>query len=169
MKRMLFIVLLAMMLTGCGAAPTFETVADQPDVEIAVQPQKILLELPKDAVVQTAEQGDALYLCDGFTVSVQTMEAGDLDSTLRSTTGYGKEELTLIQMEGADGTHYRCVWATTGEGQTQVGKICIVDDGNFHYVLTVMIPEESAGQLAAQVQSVMESFQIVDADFSTGS
>lgn len=169
MKRILIVALLVMLLTGCGAEPTFETVADQPDLQVSAQPKQILLELPKDAKLQTGEQGDKLYLCDGFTVSLQTVEAGDLDKTLRTTTGYNREDLTLMQMQGTDGKHYRCVWAAAGEGQTQVGKTYIVDDGNYHYVLTVMVPEETAGQLASQLQDIADSFQIVDGEFSTGS
>ena len=171
MKRILCLVLFAVLLTGCGAEPTFETVADVPVQSVSAPVRQIFLDLPANTQMQTmgADSEDKLYLCDGFTVSVQTMDAGDLDRTLRAATGYGKEELTLMQTETADGKCYRCVWAAAGEGQTQVGKTCIVDDGSYHYVLTVMVPEQDAGRLAEQVQSVLDSFQVVDAELSTGS
>lgn len=171
MKKILCLVLLALLLAGCGAEPTFETIGDLQVQTASAPAQQIFLDLPKNAKLETmgAQGQDKLYLCDGFTVSVQTLEAGDLDRTLRSATGYGKEELTLMQTGAADSKIYRCVWAAAGEGQTQVGKTCIVDDGSYHYVLTVMVPEEDAGRLNEQVQSVLDSFQVVDADLSTGS
>lgn len=171
MRRILCFGLLVLLLTGCGAQPTFETVGDLQVTEDTPPVQQVLLELPKDAQLQTAgtDSLDKLYLCDGFTVSLQTLEAGDLDRTLRSTTGYGRQELTLLQTSGAEQERYRCVWATAGEGQTQVGKTCIVDDGSYHYVLTVLVPEEDAGELAAQVKNLMDSFQVVDPALSTGS
>ena len=75
------------LLAGCGAQPTLETVADEQILPAGASVQQVLLELPKGAQLQTMgpDSLDQLYLCDGFTVSVQTMEAGDLDRTLRST------------------------------------------------------------------------------------
>lgn len=171
MKKILCLAVLVTLLTGCGAAPTLETIADEPLQTVSAPVQHILLDLPESAKLEAmgSDSEDKLYLCDGFTVSVQTMEAGDLDRTLRTATGYGKEDLTLMQTVTAQGKCYQCVWAAAGEGQTQVGKTCIVDDGSYHYVLTVMVPEADAGKLSQQVQSVMDSFQVVDADFSTGS
>lgn len=173
MKKIICIVMLMLLLTGCASQPTFETVADLQDQQVAAAMQQVLLELPAGAQMQTMQPDstDKLYLCDGFTVCLQTLAAGDLDKTLRATTGYGKDDLTLMQMATTEGKRYRCVWAAAGEGQTQVGKTCIVDDGHYHYVLTVMVPEDTAGQLAEKVAAVMDSFQVVDADLnlSTGS
>ena len=171
MKRILWVGLLGLLLTGCSAQPTFETVDDMQVVAEAPQVQQVLLELPKEAQLQTAgiDSMDKLYLCDGYTVSVQIMEAGDLDKTLRSTTGYGREALTVMQTMAPTGECYQCVWATAGEGQTQVGRTCILDDGNYHYALTVLTPEKDSGALATQVQNLLDSFRIVDPSISTGS
>ena len=171
MKKILCFAVLAVLLTGCASEPALETVADEPLQAVTAPVQQILLDLPESAKLEAmgAESQDKLYLCDGFTVSVQTMDAGDLDRTLRTATGYGAEDLTLMRTATATGKCYRCVWAAAGEGQTQVGKTCIVDDGNYHYVLTVMVPEADAGKLSQQVQSVLDSFQVVDAELSTGS
>lgn len=173
MKRWLCLVLTVLLLAGCSAQPTFETVADVQEQPVSAAVQQVLLELPSDAQLQTMQPDstDKLYLCNGYTVCLQTLPAGDLDSTLRTTTGYGRDDLAIMQTETNEGKRYRCVWATAGEGQTQVGKTCIVDDGNYHYVLTVMVPEESAGQLVKQTKAVMDSFQVIPADLnlSTGS
>ena len=171
MKKILCLVLLIPLLVGCGATPAMETIADTPDQAVSAPVQQILLDLPGSATLETADSQsqDKLYLCDGYTVAVQTMEAGDLDRTLRNATGYGREDLTLMQTADPAGQCYRCVWASAGEGQTQVGKTCIIDDGSYHYVLTVMMPEKSAGELSVQVQQLMDSFQVVDPEFNIGS
>ena len=171
MKKILCLATLVILLTGCASKPALETIADEPVQSVSATAQQILLDLPGNAKLEAmgGESQDKLYLCDGFTVSVQTMEAGDLDKTLRTATGYGAEDLMLMKTDTPAGKCYRCVWAAAGEGQTQVGKTCIVDDGSYHYVLTVMVPEAEAGKLADQVQSVLDSFQVVDAELSTGS
>ena len=171
MKKILCLAMLVTLLAGCASAPTMETIADEPLQTVSAPAQQILLDLPENAKLEAmgSDSEDKLYLCDGFTVSVQTMETGDLDRTLRSATGYGKEDLMLMQTATAQGKCYQCVWAAAGEEQTQVGKTCIIDDGSYHYVLTVMVPEADAGKLSEQVQLVLDSFQVVDADFSTGS
>ena len=164
---------LALLLSGCGSQPVLETIADEQVQSVSAQVQQILIELPPDAGMQTMQSDDGakLYLCDGFTVTVQTFEAGDLDGTLRSATGYGRQALELIETADETGKRYQCVFTTTGEGQTQVGRACVVDDGSFHYVLTVLAPEENAGSLSEQIQTVMDSFRVVSADFpiNTGS
>ena len=173
MKRILCVGILMALLTGCASQQTFETITDVQDQPVEAQMQQVLLELPPGAQLQTMEPDstDKLYLCNGFTVCLQTIQSGDLDKTLRAVTGYGEEELTLMQTTTAEGTRYRCVWAAAGEGQTQVGKTCIVDDGRYHYALTVMVPEETAGELSQTVATVMDSFQVVDAELNlnTGS
>lgn len=173
MKKCWMILCVALLLSGCGAEPTFETVADVDAAPVSAQAQQILLELPDSAQVPAlqSEEAGTIYFCDEITVSVQTLAAGDLDRTLLSTTGYSKDALQLMQSYAPEGKCYECVWTSTGEGEMQVGRTRIIDDGSFHYVLTVMVPEGKAGALQEQVQPVLDSFRVVDADFdlNTGS
>lgn len=73
MKKLWFILVLVLFLTGCSGEK--EMVTDVVDVLAMAQMQTISLTLPKGATVQTMENsnGGRLYLCDGYTVAVQTV------------------------------------------------------------------------------------------------
>lgn len=173
MKKVCLIATLLLLLSGCGSQDAFETVADVQAAPVSAPVQQILLQLPQDAAMQTMQSSDGakLYLCDGYTVTVQTMASGDLEKTLRTATGYEKDDLALMETVDTAGKRYECVFPTAGEGHTQMGRVCIVDDGSYHYVLTVMVPEDAAGSLQQQIQGIMDSFQVVDQEFplNTGS
>lgn len=173
MKKCMLVAAVMLLLSGCGAEETFETIGDVQAQPVSATVQQVLLELPEDAQLQTAQETgtDKLYLGEDYTVSLQTLEAGDLDATLRATTGYGADQLTLMQTDASDGKRYHCAWTTAGEGQTQVCRTCIIDDGSYHYVLTVMLSEETAGQLREQTEDIFQSFRVVagEVDLNTGS
>ena len=163
MKKVLCVLFVLVLLTGCSQPKDFETMSDayfEPDLPLA---QKVIFSLPEDAaqaVLESAETG-TLYLCDGYTVAVQTLPAGNLDATLREVTGYGREKIQLWERKDGEISRCCCVWASVGEGGDQMGKATILDDGNYHYVLTVMAAAEDAGELTETWQQLMESFSIV--------
>ena len=111
------------------------------------------------AVLEAAGTG-TLYLCDGYSVAVQTLPAGNLDATVREVTGYGRDKVQLWQQKEGEHSRYNCVWASAGEGGDQMCKATILDDGNYHYVLSVMAAAEDAGDLAETWQQLMDSFSI---------
>ena len=153
---------LAMLLTGCTQPKDFETMSDaymEPELPLA---QRVDFQLPEDAakaVLESAGTG-TLYLCDGYSVAVQTLPAGNLDATMREVTGYGADQVQLWQRKEGDYSRYTCVWASLGEGGDQMCKATILDDGNYHYVLSVMAAAEDAGELADTWQQLMDSFSI---------
>ena len=112
-----------------------------------------------------------MYLCDDYTITVQTFASGDLNKTLQTATGYGKDKLQIMRTHANNAKRYECVWTAAGEGETQVGRTCVLDDGSYHYVLTVMAAEKQAGALMQTWNALMESFRIAspDMDFNTGS
>ncbi len=155
-------VLLALLLTGCTQPKDFETMSDsymEPELPLA---QKVSFQLPEDAakaVLESAGTG-TLYLCDGYSVTVQTLPAGNLDATLREVTGYGRDKVQLWERKEGEISRFSCVWASAGEGGDQMGKATILDDGNYHYVLSVMAAAEDAGELSETWEQLMESFSI---------
>ena len=150
--------LLCLLLTGCGAKETFETVDDL-YVQPAAQPQFLHLDMPEEAAVPTLEheQTGSIYLCDGYTMTVQVLPGDSLDSTLSRLTGFTTDRLTLMHTKQADTDRYECVWTAAGEGDDQVGRLVILDDGNFHYAVTVMAPAETAGELTQTWQKLLNS------------
>lgn len=152
----------AVLLAGCSQPQAFETMSDvyeQPEVADAAQ---ILLELPEDAATptMTGEDGAVLYLCDNYCITVQTVPAGDLDATLRQTTGYARDQLQLMEQQDGNCKRYSCVWAAAGEGEDQIGRAVILDDGSYHYVVSVMAGASQAGELSEVWQRLFKSIRL---------
>ena len=54
-------------------------------------------------------------------------------------------------------TQYEYVWSTPGEAEDQICRGIILDDGFYHYAVTVMADYSQAGELQETWQSVFES------------
>lgn len=160
LKKLLIITLMLCLLTACGGGQERETLQDvyTPQKET---PMQVNLTLPEDATMQTITGTEGkLYLCDNFTVTVQTLLGGDLSRTVIETTGYDLDRLTLIKTEKDGITCYRCSWAAAGEGGDQAAQTLILDDGSFHYAVTVMASEEKTGALTEVWQGILRSVSL---------
>ena len=161
MKKCCLILGMTLMLAGCAnTEPTFETVSDVCAQPAAAAPRQILLEIPNEAAqtVLSGNDTDKLYLCEDYSIAVQTMAAGDLDRTVRAVSGYGREELTILKSSAESYTRYDFVWVSAGEGGNQVGKATILDDGNYHYALSCMASEEKSEEVASAWDRIFSSF-----------
>lgn len=167
MKRFLLVtLLLAGCLAGCAAQETFETISDGWEVPVQAVAKEIGLEYPEDAslLAGSVDAGGAIYFCGDYTFSVQVLSGGDLDKTLREVTGFGREDLTVMETEQSTvqtaTARYDWVWSCAGEAGDQVCRGAILDDGNFHYVLTAMVPEEKAKDVESEWNRVFQSFWV---------
>ena len=62
----------------------------------------------------------------------------------------------------ADGIkRYEFVWAATGETGDRLGRGTVLDDGNYHYCLTVQRPAEGTGDAQIVWSQVFSSFSLV--------
>ena len=161
MRKLLVILSVLLLLSGCGGEETMETVADEVLVAVSAQPKQIQVDLPEEAVLPAMESDSGvLYICRNFDVSIQTLEGGDLPQTIRTLSGMEPEELTLIQTEAGDQTRTEFVWTSAGETGDQVCRAAILDDGNYHYVLTAMIDAEKAWQYQEIWNGMFETFVV---------
>ena len=55
MKYWIFLLLMALLLTGCGAEDTFETVADELVLPVMAMPGRITVDLPGDTAMPVIE------------------------------------------------------------------------------------------------------------------
>lgn len=173
MKKLLIIPLLAMLLAGCGGEKTMETISDVQAAPVAATMQRVQLQLPPELsapALQSQENG-TLYLCDDYSVTVQTVDSGDLQKTVRNVTGMDMKDLQLQTTRKGDAKCYQWVWTTNGENGIQVGRGCVLDDGSYHYVLTAMADEAVAGQVQPAWREIFASFCLATEreDISTGS
>lgn len=173
MKKCLILLVMLLMLTGCGAQETLETLADDYIQPVSAPLWQMVLDVPQDASVTVleGEETGKLYLCDGYTIAVQTFPSGDLKKTVHTLTGYEKEDLTLMQTVQDGAKRYECVWVSAGEGENQVGRLCLLDDSNYIYAVTAMAGESKTGELTETWNELFDSFRLVspEADLNTGS
>lgn len=158
MKKLWIVVMCALCLAGCSAAQTMETIAD--DLVFAeAEAAQVELMIPQNSEMQLlSENGDdKLYLCGDYTIAVQTLCGGDLNRTVQTVTGYEKDSLMLMQTQRNGITTYSCAWSAVGEGADQVCRAIILDDGEYHYAVTVMADYTQAAQLCETWQQVFES------------
>ena len=164
MKKMI-LVLLLMGSILCGCAPReYETVSDEfriPDISAAAQ---LRVDLPQDAAVDaiSSAEEDRLYLCDGYTLTLETFAAGDLDKTFLAITGFHREALSVVSQMQQGSKRYDFVWTCAGEGGDQLCRGAILDDGNYHYAVTAMAREEQAGQVKESWERIFSSISLED-------
>lgn len=148
----------ALLLTGCSGARDLETVTDVYGQEAVAR--QVSVSLPEEAAVPVGSQSDGvMYICQGYTVAIQTLPGGDLDRTLRSVTGFPKEKLALLNQSQGQLQRYDCAFSCAGEGGDRVGRCVLLDDGHYHYVLTVLMDAGMAGDLAESVNALCASFK----------
>lgn len=159
MKRWMGICLLALLLCGCRAEETLETVSDEWLVPVMAQPREISVRLPEDTVVPVLEQdGCRLYMGRDYEIMVETLAAGDLNATICTLSGYEKEQLTVLQTRQGDLDRYDFVWTTAGEQGDRLGRAVILDDGVYHYCMSAL---RDAGDTLVMWQDVFGSFSLV--------
>lgn len=161
MKKCVFFLLICILFYGCSAEETFETILDQPVSGTEPMAAQVLVMLPEEAAVPASEsESGQLYLCDGYDILLQTLPGGDLDATLRSVTGYGCDDLNLIQT-GLNGVkRYDLVWSCMGESGDRVGRAAVLDDGYYHYVLCVLSDAERTREFEEEFSELFENYSL---------
>ncbi len=159
MKRFC-VLLLVLALCGCAAPEEFETLSDT-YTPVAVQPKKISLTLPEDVSKPVSVTDSAgVYVCDGYSIALQTLSAGDLEATVRSVSGYAADDLQMIRTQQTGYVRYDLVWSCAGEGGDRIARGVILDDGAYHYTLTVLTEAELAARLEKTVAGITGSFSL---------
>lgn len=155
------IILTAVLLAGCGTQETFETLADIYAHGPMREPREVTVRLPREAAAVANSAEDAvLYLCDGFDVTVQTFSGGDLDGTVRNVTGYSREDLTVIETGAGPYMRYDIAWSCAGEGEDQICRAVILDDGVYHYAVSCMGNQSDYKKVAAKWEEIFDSFDL---------
>ena len=173
MKKLILVLLCSFLMTGCQATQTFETLGQvQHEMDVAPAMAEVYLSLPETADTAVfQEQGNTLYHCDGYTLTVQTFASGDMVATIKSLSGFSPERLTVLETAAGEHQRYDWVWTATGEGGDVLCRAAVLDDGNYHYVLTSSVEEDQALTHSEALQGIFRSFQLLPEgeQFSTGS
>lgn len=139
LKKCCFVILLAFALCGCAAKETFETVSDEIIAPVMAQPREVSVRLPENAVSPVLETDTRqVYMSDGYEIVIETLSSGDLNDTIQSLSGYNREQLTVLETQEGSIIRYDFVWASAGENGDRLGRGVILDDGSYHYCLSVL-------------------------------
>ena len=136
-----------------------------------VRDQALLRNLQKaaDEIQALVSEGTGeLYICEDFTALVQVFASGDLDATVRAVTGYGKDRLELLGWKTAQGQRWECAWASAGENGDLIARTLILDDGNYHYTLTLQADAEKGGELALDWSEIFQTFELGREEITKG-
>jgi len=149
---------LAAVFSGCSAE-VFEPMLDVYNSGEQGTPLKMQIELPDDAAfcVMSGDTG-TLYYGEHYEVSVETYPSGNISQTLYNVTGHKMEELTVMEIPVAQGNSYRCGWSAANDEGEQIGQCIIIDDGRFHYCLSVLADAEEADALRPVIRTVLNSY-----------
>lgn len=123
MRKWMWLVLLPVLLCGCGAQETYETVNDVWLESELPAARSILVELPGESALPAMEHdGGRAYVSNDYEVYIQTMPGGDLSATVEAMSGFAPEKLTVLSTSQEDVARHEFVWATAGEGGDLLGR-----------------------------------------------
>jgi len=144
MKRIWMLLPLVLLLNGCGSEETLETICDEWLQPVMATPRSVALELPEEAAAPVMEsETQQVYLCEDYEILLETCDSGDLNATVRHLSGYEKNALTILNTSLNGLERYEFVWAAAGEEGDRLGRAVILDDGAYHYCLSVLRDADS--------------------------
>ena len=162
MKKYCVLLLMGLLLCGCKQQETMETISDELLLPAMAQPRNIAVELPGETALPVVENdAGRIYLCDEYEIVLQTLDGGNLDSTMQTVSGMERDQLTVMETFAGDVTRYEFVWTSAGERGEQLGRGVVLDDGNYHYCLSVLRNAEKADKSQINWNQVFESFNLV--------
>lgn len=152
-----------LLLSGCGTQTTFETIADEVSQQVLAVPREMKVQLPSESAVFTMESPAhrTLYDCDGYIAATQSLPGGDVSSTLKEVTGYTLDQLKPVETEAGVYQRYDFVCTMAGENGDEVCRGTLIDDGSYHYVLTLTAQAEQVHDLEKTWKEITESFMII--------
>ena len=161
MKITVLFLSVLMLLSGCSAAETFETIGPVQHLQgTSPEMAAVTLALPETAVAQTFGGEETVYECDGYTILLQTLSSGNLTATVQSLSGFSPEQLTVIKTGGDDLKRYDWVWTAAGEEGDILGRASILDDGDYHYCLCVFTLANQSAKLSEEWNDLFSSFRL---------
>ena len=162
MKKIAMGLMLALLLSGCGAKETLETVADDiPLQPVLAEPAQISVRLPDNAVSPVLESdSEQVYLCEDYEIAIETRASGDLSGTITAMTGFEPEQLTVMHTSPDGVDRYEFVWVSAGETGDRLGRGVVLDDGSYHYCMTVLRDAENQKKSQVVWSDVFSSFSL---------
>ena len=158
---LILVLVIVVAVSGCGAVETFETLGEIGFPDAPAEHRNLSFALPEEASAPVAmgENGQ-LYVCDGYELWIQTLPGGDVARTVKAVSGFAAEDLTVLEQEAGGIRRLDFAWTSAGEQGARIGRAAVLDDGNYHYVLTAMCDALDAGQLRGAWDIAFQSLSL---------
>lgn len=161
-RKYVLLLFVLLLLTGCAREETLETVSDEYVQPAAAQPKRISVELPDDVVAPVMEStSEQVYLCDGYEIVIETRNGGDFNDTVQTICGYDKDDLTILTTREGEADRHEFVWASAGEEGERIGRAVILDDGDYHYCMSILRDADTTEDSQIVWNHVFSSFHLV--------
>jgi len=150
-------------LCACRAEPDWETV-DDPAVPVmapASAPYIITYGVPNDATEEPlSEKNRSLYVGQNgdYEILSEVITAATLDDALRQVSGFGEDELEIVETTRFGLPDYRFAWSSVSDEGEYVSEASLVEDGDYYYALVFSVRQGLGGQYDECAASVFASF-----------
>lgn len=153
--------LLGAILCGCSKVETFEVISDNVVYDQTIMPSNIQLSIPEDGAISVmSSSGSQSYEGEHYQIIVQTFPSGNLDQTLRLVTGYGKNQLQVVEVTEKNLDKYLCAWSAVSEEGDLVGRCAVLDDGRYHYCLSVLADARMSGEIRDDIDAIFAGYSL---------
>ena len=159
----LVVVCLVVLLCSCSAQVQWETVDDEAIAVSSVEeePYVITFGVPEDVNLDPISNGNSsLYVQkDGeYEIFSDTFTASSLDEALRTVSGFGAEELDVVETQRFGLPEYRFAWASSSDEGEYLSQASLVEDGSQYYTLIFSVREDAGREYDGCAEAVFSSF-----------
>ncbi len=159
----------AALCSGCAGVPaagSWETVDDTAAVAASgpvEEPYVITFGIPEDVVLEpVTDGGRSLYVQkDGdYEIVSDVFTAASRDEAIRRLTGFGADELEILETERFGLPEYRFAWASTTDEGAYVSQAALVEDTDYYYALVFSVREGLGSQYDDCAEEVFSTFGV---------
>ncbi len=155
--------LLVLTLGTRRAAIDWETVDDEviPASGPIEEPYVITFGVPDDATMEPLSAHDrGLYVAENgdYEVYSDVIAAPNLDQALKAVSGFGEDELDVVETTRFGLPEYRFAWASASDEGGRVSRAALVEDENYFYALVFSVKEGLGTKYDEEAEAVFSSF-----------
>ncbi len=161
-----FLLLLSLgaLLCACRAEPDWETV-DDPAVPVmgtaAAAPYIITYSVPDDTTMEPlSAKNRGLYVSENgdYEILSDVVTAATLDDALRQISGFGEDELEIVETTRFGLPEYRFAWSSVSDEGEYVSEASLIEDGEYYYALVFSVRQGLGRQYDECAAAVFASF-----------
>lgn len=170
MRFVSVLVLLSLLLTGCGSGFVWEQVQDEmPSQQVGCWQEEayiLRIGMPANMALTEEAEGVSFYETEdgACQAEMRTFLASDLNTAVRELSGFEADRLTVLKTTRFDLPMYRFAWyCQTAEG----GRLCqamLVMDGSVCYAAVCSTAEEAGDRYREEIRQVFAGFGLSDGE-----